>query len=144
MSVADLLSHKGNAVFTIEAGATLTQAAMRMREAGVGALVVASNRNRIDGMISERDIMRALAEYGGAAADRLISEFMTQAVVTCSPRDGIAQVARTMTNRRIRHLPVVAEGVLVGMVSIGDVLKTRIDEVELEANVLRDVAVAVR
>lgn len=144
MSVADILKSKGSKVMTIEPGMNVGQLAIRLHQGGVGALVVTDAAGRIVGIISERDIVRGLADHGGQVNEMAVRELMTPNVVTCCSRDDISKVAATMTRRRIRHLPVVDDGRLVGMVSIGDVLKTRIDEVQLEANVLRDVALAVR
>lgn len=144
MSVAEILKSKGSKVITIEPGMNVGQLAMRLHEVGVGALVVTDAAGKVVGIISERDIVRGLAEHGGHVNEMAVRELMTANVVTCCSGDDISKVAATMTRRRIRHLPVIDDGRLVGMVSIGDVLKTRIDEVQLEANVLRDVALAVR
>ncbi len=144
MSVAEILKSKGSKVITIEPGMNVGQLAIRLHQVGVGALVVTDAAGKVVGIISERDIVRGLAEHGGHVNEMPVRDLMTSSVVTCCSADDISKVAATMTRRRIRHLPVVDDGRLVGMVSIGDVLKTRIDEVQLEANVLRDVALAVR
>lgn len=144
MRVADILKGKGSAIKSIEPGASVKALADRLRTEGVGAMLVSSGRDDIEGIISERDVVRGFATYGGALETMRVSQLMTRQVVTCSPDDPISQVARIMTERRIRHLPVRDGDRLVGMVSIGDVLKRRIDEVQLEANVLRDYAIAHR
>lgn len=144
MRVADILQTKGSRVLTVDPDKMILEAAKMLRNAGVGALVVSRDARTIDGILSERDIVRGFAESGGDVTHLHVSDLMTGAVVTCMASDSLSQVAKVMTQRRIRHLPVTDGGRLIGMVSIGDVLKNRIDEVVLEANVLRDVAVAVR
>ncbi len=105
-------------------------------------MVVKNADGGVKGIISERDLARGLAQYGNDLPSLPVSALMTETVVTCAPEDTVATVAKVMTQRRIRHLPVVVGGKLVGLVSIGDVLKHRLDEVQLEANVLRDFAIA--
>lgn len=144
MRVADVLKGKGSAIKSIEPTATVKMLADRLRAEEVGAMLVTSGRHDIEGIVSERDVVRGFATYGSALEAMRVSDIMTRRVVTCSPEDPISQVARIMTERRIRHLPVRDGDRLVGMVSIGDVLKRRIDEVQLEANVLRDYAIAHR
>jgi len=144
MRVSDILEAKGRDVMTIQPGASIGHLSERLRDMRVGALVVSSDRDRVEGIISERDVVHGLAEYGADVYAKSVADLMTRSVVTCDSNSSISDVAGTMTRRRIRHLPVVNDGHLVGMVSIGDVLKTRIDEVQLEANVLRDVALAAR
>ncbi len=142
MRVAEILKLKGNAVQTIEATATVRRLAQDLRDAAVGAMVVKTADGGIQGIVTERDLSRGIAEYASDLPSMPVSALMTKSVITCSPEDTLEQVATTMTNRRIRHLPVTVAGRLVGLVSIGDVLKHRLDEVELEANVLRDFALA--
>jgi CBS domain-containing protein len=107
---------------------------------GVGALVVSEDGTSVVGILSERDISHGLAEHGGAVAEHTVSDLMTRGVIHCVAQDGIAQIAKVMTQRRIRHLPVMEGQTLIGIVSIGDVVRHRLDELELEANVLRDYA----
>ena len=107
-------------------------------------MIVSDDGRSIDGIISERDLAYALAAHGSELPRIAVSELMTRAVVVCSPEDSITDVMKLMTQRRIRHLPVKDGDQLVGIISIGDVLKHRLGEVELEANVLRDYAVASR
>jgi CBS domain-containing protein len=144
MHVADILKAKGTKVVTVRPDLSIEHLAKRLMIEGVGAFVVSENGTTVDGIISERDIARGLAEHGGEVLRRTAADLMTKAVVTCSPGDSIAQVAKAMTYRRIRHVPVTEGDSLIGIISIGDVVKHRLDELELEANVLRDYAVARR
>lgn len=142
MKVADILSEKGDRVVTVRPGETIANLAQRLRLEGVGAMIVSEDGAHIDGIISERDIAHGLAEHGAAILDMQVVNLMTRSVVTCAPGDTIADISRTMTRRRVRHLPVETGGRLAGIVSVGDVVKHRLDEMELEANVLRDYAIA--
>ncbi len=144
MRVADVLKGKGSEIKSITPTATIRELAERLRVADVGAMIVTTGNGEIAGIVTERDIVRAFATHGSALESMPVSDVMTRRVVTCSPDDSISQIARTMTERRFRHLPVRDGERLVGIVSIGDVLKRRIDEVQLEANVLRDYAIAHR
>ena len=105
-------------------------------------MVVSSDGKSLEGIISERDVAYGVAVHGGALPTLKVSDLMTPVVITCSPGDTIAEVAKIMTLQRIRHLPVKDGAKLVGVISIGDVLKSRISEIQLEANVLRDIAIA--
>jgi CBS domain-containing protein/beta-phosphoglucomutase-like phosphatase (HAD superfamily) len=142
MKVSAILQAKGSVVKTIETGASVRELSERLKNEGVGAMVVLDRSGKISGIISERDVARGCAEHGSKLAGMLVSDLMTKAVVTCSPDDTVANISRIMTQRRIRHLPVIRDGALAGIVSIGDVIKCRLDEVQLEANVLRDYALA--
>jgi CBS domain-containing protein len=142
MKVADILSAKGSRVVTVLPGETIANLANRLQIEQVGAMVVSRDGVTVEGMISERDIVAGLAEHGAALPGMTVSSLMARAVTTCSPDDSIADISRTMTRRRVRHLPVVRGGRLVGIVSLGDVVKHRLDEMEMEANVLRDYAIA--
>lgn len=144
MKVAEVLKGKGSEIKSIAPTATIRELAERLRAEDVGAMIVSSGQGDIAGIVSERDVVRAFASHGSSLETMRVSDLMTRRVFTCSPEDAISQIARTMTERRIRHLPVRDGERLVGMVSIGDVLKRRIDEVQLEANVLRDYAIAHR
>lgn len=144
MRVADVLKGKGSEIKSIAPTATVRELSERLRVADVGAMIVSTGKGDIAGIVTERDIVRAFATHGSALESMPVSDVMTRRVVTCSPDDSISQIARTMTERRFRHLPVRDGERLVGIVSIGDVLKRRIDEVQLEANVLRDYAIAHR
>jgi CBS domain-containing protein len=142
VKVSDILRNKGNHVMSVRPTETVSTLSHRLRLEGVGAMVVSSDGRTIEGIISERDVARGVADHGAALGDITVAELMTRSVVSCSPDDMIADIARIMTQRRVRHLPVESKGELVGMVSIGDVVKHRLDEMQLEANVLRDYAIA--
>jgi len=144
MRVSDILKAKGSAVKTIEPNATMRALAQSFRKECVGAMLVLDAEGKLEGIISERDLARGIDEFGTGLPEMRVSDLMTRNVVTCAPDDGVGMVASVMTQRRIRHLPVVVDRVVVGLISIGDVLKYRLDEVRLEASVLRDVARARR
>jgi CBS domain-containing protein len=144
MRVADILKGKGTAVMTVKPSETIGGLAQRLRLAGVGAMVVSQDGNSLDGIVSERDVTYALPAHTDDLHEMRVSSIMTATVITCSPQDSIADVAKIMTHHRVRHIPVKEGSRLVGMVSIGDVLKHRLSEIELEANVLRDIAIAGR
>ena len=137
MYVADILKAKGTRVVTIGSDASIELVAQRLRMERVGALVVSETGATVKGIISERDVAHGLAEHGVKVLTRKVADLMTKAVVTCSPSDEIAYVAKTMTDRRIRHMPVTQGETLVGIISIGDVVKFRLDELQLEAKVMR-------
>ena len=137
MNVRSILAGKGDDVATIGHGASLSDAAARLRDRGVGALVVSEDGRHIDGIVSERDVVRALAAHGASALGRTVSSAMSTDVVTCSSGDSVEDLMISMTERRIRHLPVADEdGLLAGIVSIGDVVKSRLGELETENQAL--------
>lgn len=144
MKVQEILAHKGSKVVTIRPDATISTAVHRMVLERVGALVVSEDGSTIAGILSERDLVQGLAEDGGAilAPDRHVRDLMTKGVRTCRPDDAVKGVMAEMTRHRFRHMPVVEAGRLVGIVSIGDVVKTRLDEMELETVVLREAYIA--
>lgn len=142
MRVADILQSKGDKVVTVRPSETIDALAHRLRLEAIGAMVVSLDGKKISGIVSEKDVTHGLADHGSHLPGMLVSDLMTKNVVTCSPDDTVADIARTMTRRRVRHLPVEHKGELVGLVSVGDVVKQRLDEMELEANVLRDFAIA--
>lgn len=142
MRVADMLKIKGDSVKTIEPSSTIRVLADRLKSERVGAMVVINPQGEVLGIISERDIARGVVDFAADLPLLKVSTLMTKDVITCQPEDTVAAVAKVMTQRRIRHLPVVVGGKLAGLISIGDVLKHRLDEVQLEANVLRDFALA--
>jgi CBS domain-containing protein len=142
MRVGDLLTAKGRGVRTIRPEVTVRLAVHELRAHRIGALVVCDDGARIRGILSERDVVRALAEHGGDVLGLRVADVMTRAVTTCSSNDPVARVMAEMTQRRVRHLPVIDDGRLSGIVSIGDVVKSRLDEMTLEASVLRDVYLA--
>ncbi|MEH3117866.1 MAG: CBS domain-containing protein [Methylorubrum populi] len=138
MTVARILAEKGGSVVTVSPHRTVDEAIHMLAEKRIGALVVGDAEGRVIGILSERDVMRALATEGVGALDRPVSHYMTEKVVTCSRRTTVEAVMETMTEGRFRHLPVVEEGRLVGVVSIGDVVKRRIAAVEAEHQAMRD------
>lgn len=142
MKVSEILKAKGGDVMTVRPSETLDTLAHRLRMARVGALVVSGDGKSMEGIVSERDIVSAIAEFGTAALGKTVGDLMTHRVTTCRPDEHISAVAKTMTVNRIRHVPVVEGGTLVGIVSLGDVVKHRLDEIQMEADVLRDIAIA--
>ncbi len=141
MKVEGILRSKGKNVVTANPSATVGSIVQRLHQERIGAIVVAEN-GRVLGMISERDVIRGLAERGPAILDRQVADLMTRPVHSCSHDDSVKHLMSEMTRKRIRHLPVIDDGVLCGIVSIGDVVKNRLDEVEMESNVLRDAYIA--
>jgi CBS domain-containing protein len=137
MNVESILRNKGRAVATIRPDETIGAAVEQLTSRNVGALVVSDDGESVNGIISERDIVHALTDRGVRLLSLKVAEVMTPQVVTCDPADSVEQLMAEMTNRRIRHFPVVQDGRLCGIVSIGDVVKNRLDEVEYEARSLR-------
>jgi CBS domain-containing protein len=131
MRIADVLRRKGAAVATVGPDATVTELLGQLATHNVGALPVVDKGNLI-GIVSERDVVRRLHAGGAALLHARVADIMTAEVTTCSPSDDVADVAAVMTSRRFRHLPVVVEGELAGIVSIGDMVKARIDLLESE------------
>ncbi len=138
MRISNLLAAKGSSVATITGEATVADAVAELARHKIGALVVSADGAHIDGIVSERDIVRALGDRSGTLLEERVSSIMTRVVATSSPDDEVDSLMRTMTERRIRHVPVVQDGVLAGIVSIGDVVKSRIDELEKDRKELVD------
>jgi CBS domain-containing protein len=138
MTVKAILSHKGGDVFTIDPTVTLSVAVKTLAEHRIGALVVTSPDKQVAGILSERDIVRALAQRGPGALEDAVGQVMTRKVVTCTESDTVAELMERMTAGKFRHLPVVESGRLVGLVSIGDVVKHRLGEMEHESNALKE------
>jgi len=138
MTVSIILAAKGREVVTIEPGATLKSAVALLAERRIGAVLVLGADNRIVGILSERDIVRAVAEAGAAALEEPVSQSMTRKVSTCTESETIASLMERMTAGKFRHLPVVDQGRLVGVVSIGDVVKHRLQEMERDSAAMRD------
>ena len=138
MIVKNILSGKGDNVITINPTADVIAAVKLLAERGIGAVVVVGADHRIVGILSERDIVQALAEHGLAVLNEPISQVMTREVKTCSEDDTIGDLMGRMTTGRFRHLPVVQQGKLIGIVSIGDVVKSRVEEIDQEAKMLRE------
>ena len=137
MSITAILNRKGTAVTTIDADARISEAASVLVRDGIGALVVVDDE-RVAGILSERDIVHRLAQDGASCLELTVGDVMVRDVTTCPPGAAINDVMATMTHHRIRHLPVVDGDRLVGIVSIGDVVKHRIDELETESESLQD------
>lgn len=139
MHVASILNSKGRAVETAPVDTSLMEVTQRLASKRIGAIVVLSNRDdSVVGIISERDIIRVIGTEGVAALSRPLAEVMTRNVVTCQECDTTDQLMKLMTTRRFRHLPVMEQDRLVGIISIGDVVKYRVAEVEFEATAMRD------
>ena len=144
MKVLDLLRSKGSAVSTTYPEARVSAVLERFTDEAIGSLVVTTTDRTIVGLVAERDIVQALGKRGAEILDLDVSEIMHAKPVTCTPEDDMKSVMKTMTQRRLRHLPVAEAGRLVGILSIGDIVKNRLDEMELESNVLRDMYIANR
>ena len=138
MKVAAMLALKGGKVTTTRPDAQIATVIRILKLENIGALVVTEEAGNIAGIISERDIVRALVDHGGALRETRVSELMTRTVKTTTPDANIKDVMSEMTRSRVRHLPVVEDGRLIGIVSIGDVVKNRLEELETETSVLRD------
>jgi CBS domain-containing protein len=130
VKIRDLLATKGDAVEVTALDATMADVVAHLTRLGIGALVVTGTTGTVDGIISERDVVRVLATHGDGALGRLVKDEMSSPVTTCSPDDDVTALMSLMTERRVRHLPVVEAGRLVGLVSIGDVVKSRVDQLE--------------
>ena len=139
MLVQSILTAKGSDVVTIADSVSLADAAATLRDHGIGALVVSNDGRHIDGIVSERDVVRALANHGATVMGRAVSTVMSRDVVTCRVGDAIEALMLAMTERRIRHVPVVDDdGELGGVVSIGDVVKNRLGQLEVENEQLHE------
>jgi CBS domain-containing protein len=138
MKVDTILKNKGRDVETIRPDREVRVAVEKLRQANIGALVVSRDGTHLEGILSERDIARGLARHGSAVLDLAVKDLMTTKLTTCEPEDSLKHLMSLMTEHRIRHIPVVRGGELCGIVSIGDVVKNRLEELELEAAVLRD------
>ena len=138
MHIAAVLKRKGTQVISLLPQETVGEAARRLTQHKIGAvLVIAEGDNCPSGILSERDIVRALSTSGGDALDSPVSELMTKELVTGRPDQTVAEVMTLMTTHRIRHLPILENGELAGLISIGDVVKARLDEADLEVESLR-------
>jgi CBS domain-containing protein len=138
MTVKTILSIKGSEVITIAPTATLEEAIAVLAKNRIGAVVVLGPEQRVIGILSERDIVRALSEHGASALKQPLAQTMTRIVVTCGESDTISEIMERMTRGRFRHLPVIEQERLVGIISIGDVVKERLGEMEHESEQLRD------
>jgi CBS domain-containing protein len=143
MTVEAILQRKGRDVTTAWPWSTIDDATKRL--AGpprIGALVVLDAQQRVAGVLTERDLVRGMGLYGSQLGEMTVEALMSRQVPTCGPRDTLASVMHTMTERRFRHLPVVTGGELVGLVSIGDVVRAQLQDAQLEVAVLRDAVIA--
>jgi CBS domain-containing protein len=138
MKVSSILKAKGAHVETTRPDTTVYTVVWELKLKGIGALVLSEDGKAVLGLISERDIVRGLTEHGAKLLTLPVSEVMTPPVVTCAPEESITAVMARMTSHRVRHLPVLDGGRLCGIVSIGDIVKYRLDELELETNILRE------
>jgi CBS domain-containing protein len=138
MTVSNILADKGRDIVTIEPSASLAEAIKVLAEKRIGAALVLGADRRIAGIISERDIVRALADRGAAMLDEPVSQTMTRKVETCNESETVATIMERMTSGKFRHMPVVDQGRLVGVVSIGDIVKHRVHEMESEQVAMRD------
>lgn len=132
MRISSVTRRKGNLVVTIRSDATVQRLLEILDEHRIGAVVVSDDGSKVSGIVSERDVVRHLRTFGPSLLDQAVATIMTSEVHTCSPEDDIEDLARTMTERRIRHVPVVVDGKLRAIVSIGDVVKSRIDDLQTE------------
>ncbi len=137
MKIREILRHKGADVTTISPDATIEEALGVLRDENVGALLISSGGNPARGILSERDIVRSLAARGQVVLSESVAENMTTPVVSCGPDEMVTDAMTTMTARRFRHMPVIEDGALAGIVSIGDLVKHRLQELENEASDLR-------
>jgi CBS domain-containing protein len=138
LSAHGILIRKGATVFTIEPTDSLANAAKSLTNHGIGALVVTDAEGHTVGIISERDIVRALGEKESAAFETPVAEIMTRKVVFCSRHDKLVDLMQRMTEGKFRHLPVIEDGRLIGIVSIGDVVESRLEELEQGSDTLRE------
>ena len=142
MRVADVLKQKGSTVITIHTYAPVTAATEILHSKNIGALPVLDKEARLVGIISERDIINGLAQHGVQVLTMHVEKIMTEHVFTCTPNHHISDIMARMTRHRVRHLPVVEDDQLCGIISIGDVVKNRLDEMKTETGVLRDLYLA--
>jgi CBS domain-containing protein len=138
MTVARILSEKGREVFTTQPHRTLKEVIDLLASKGVGAVVVSDASMSVLGILSERDVVRVIAQQGASALDQPVSHYMTPKVITATRADTIDHVMQTMTEGRFRHVPVVEDGRLVGIISIGDVVKRHVNMIDSERQALRE------
>ena len=137
MFVSDILSQKGGSVFTVSPETSVAQVSQQLSVRRIGSVLVLDGEGGVAGIVSERDLVRALASHGAKALELEARQVMTRDVVTCDPDESIDNVMEIMTRGRVRHLPVVRRGELLGLVSIGDVVKSRLEETRHEAEALK-------
>lgn len=137
MNVGKILENKGNEIVSLDESSSVMDVAKLLGERRIGAIPIIKNK-KLCGIISERDVVRGLAIRGGEVLADTVASLMTKSVVTCTRKESVQQLMVTMTERRIRHVPVVENGEVIGMISIGDVVKERINEAEMEAQALKE------
>jgi len=137
MNIAQILKAKGRAVATVRPDASLFEIINKLAQKRIGAIVVVGDNGEVVGIISERDIIRRLAAQGEAALNEPVSQSMTSSVISCQETSTIDEIMEVMTQGRFRHVPVIEDGALVGIVSIGDIVKNHIAEVEMEVTAMR-------
>jgi CBS domain-containing protein len=142
MFVSDILAQKGGLVFSVTPDTTAAEVAKQLSVKRIGSVLVLNDLSTVVGIVSERDLVRALATHGTKAMELEVRQIMTRDVVSCHPDDSIDEVMQTMTNGRFRHLPVIHHGELVGLISIGDVVKARLEEAQHETEALKAYIVA--
>ncbi len=138
MLIGQILATKGSEVVSTRPDATVAQVAKLLKEKRIGAVVVVDAAGKLCGILSERDLARGLADHGAKLLELQVSDLMTPDVVTCAPDDGLETLMQMMTAGRFRHLPVVKDDQMVGIISIGDVVKHRLEELENETHMLHD------
>jgi CBS domain-containing protein len=138
MNVAAILKAKGRAVATARPDATVLDIVQRLNAKKIGAIVVVGDSGQVAGIISERDVIRIIAEAGISGLQSPVSEVMTRAVVSCNEASALDELMEMMTKGRFRHLPVIDDGALVGIISIGDVVKHHVAEVEMEVSAMKN------
>ena len=138
MNVETILKTKGREVIAVSRSESVASAAETLHRRGIGAALVLGDGGAVEGVISERDVVRGLASYGGVVLGMKVAELMTVDVLTCEPSDSVDDIMAVMTEKRVRHLPVLRNEKLVGVISIGDVVKHRLAEIESEAKSLRE------
>ena len=138
MNVSQLLQTKGTDVFTSGVDTTINEIVETLGEKKIGAVVVTDDGGAVQGIVSERDVVRGLRQYGPEILKEPVSKLMTRNVITCGLDDKVDRLMQQMTEHRIRHLPVIDDGALAGLISIGDAVKFRVDELENETNMLRE------
>jgi len=138
MQVSQILKTKGNAVTSVPPEMTLAEVIDTLARGRIGAVLVMKGGSEVAGILSERDVVRGLAEHGARLLDMRASELMTKSVVTCAPDNTVEEIMQEMTNSRTRHIPVLEGGRLRGIISIGDVVKNRLEELSAESDMLRN------
>jgi CBS domain-containing protein len=138
MNISQILKTKGRAVATARPDSTLSEIIIKLAQKKIGAIVIVGDNGEVVGILSERDVIRRLAERGESALNEVVSQSMTSAVVSCQETSTLDEMMEVMTQGRFRHVPVIEDGALVGIVSIGDIVKHHIAEVEMEVTAMRD------